>query len=650
MRPFSRGWAPYPRPQRPVRLGAATVLMAAAVAFGCATGSAPAVPEEGPAPIVLTLGPTSRADEAQADRLYQAALEDFEADRLTEAAAAASTVVEDFAATRVSGASLWLLARVHERSGQPDAALGAATRYATALPPEDTRLGIVRLLQARALSELDRPAEATRQILSIPVDAPADVRSQALDLVRAFATQLDREELGDLLSATPLGQPLAAPLMVTYARVLRLGGDPDGAREYAQAALAAGAEGSDQEQADALLADLGGAGAADVPTVRIAALLSSTGPPTLQRYATLIEEGVRAALESSETPANVELLVRDDGGDPTGVGGLIRQLESDSVVAVIGPLLDDLLDGAASARATPLPFVSPTALTVQGEAGIFSLGAPDPGSAETLARYAAASGLEYVVVIHPDEPNATFQAQAFLETFQELRGSILRTLTYPPGTTYFEEVLRQAEALSPDALFFPAPAGDIEALAPQVSFFGLDTLGVNVLGSSDWASEDVLRAVSPRHTNGVVTTAPRMPGPPSEAYQGFVRAYEERFQRSLRDPLPATGYDAASLILFAVRTGARTAAEVRTALASIQGFEGATGVLSVEDGRVVREHHLLCIQNGQLLPIEPGQTSIHYRPTRPGDPEEDEPEIVPTGPLEVYCPGAVPEEVLDSIG
>jgi hypothetical protein len=183
-----------------------------------------------------------------------------------------------------------------------------------------------------------------------------------------------------------------------------------------------------------------------------------------------------------------------------------------------------------------------------------------------------------------------------------------------------------------------------------VSFFGLDTLGVNVLGTSEWASDDVRRAVSPRHTNGVVTAAPRTPGPASEAYRRFVRAYEERFRRSLRDPLPATGYDAASLILLAVRTGARTAAEVRAALGRIQGLEGATGVLSVVDGRVVREHHLLCIQNGQLLPIEPGQTSVHYRPTRPGDPEEGEPEIVPTGPLEIYCPGAVPPNVLEEIG
>jgi len=630
-------------------LGMVSTFLAAAVASACAPGPAPGNPEEGPPPVVLDVSPASRADEDRASLLYRAALDDFEASRLSGAVNAAQTVVDQFPATRVSGASLWLLARAQEGAGQPDAALAAATRYAAALPPEDPRLGAVRLLEATALTQLGRLGEATGRALSIRADAPPDTYSRALGLVRASAPELNRGELGDLLAGTPLGQPLAAPLMVAYARSLLLGGDAAAARQYASAALAAGAEGPDQEGALALLADLGGENVANVPKVRIAALLSATGPPTLQRYALLIEEGIRAALESSEASANVELLVRDDRGDPAQAGELIRELESESVVGVIGPLLDDLVGRAAAARSTPLPLISPTAPMSQGEAGIFSLGAPDPGSAEALARYAATSGLEYVVVIHPDEPNAAFQAQAFEETFQELRGSVLRTITYPSGTTHFEDVLRQAEALRPDALFFPVPARDIEALAPQVSFFGLDTLGVHVLGTSEWANEDVRRAVSPRHTNGVVTAAPRTPGPASDAYQRFVRAYEERFQRSLRDPMPATGYDAASLILLAVRTGARTAAEVRTALASIEGFEGATGVLSVEDGRVVREHHLLCIQNRQLLSIEPGQTSLHYRPTRPGDPEEDEPEIVPTGPLEIYCPGAVPEGILEEV-
>ncbi|HSR41481.1 MAG TPA: penicillin-binding protein activator, partial [Longimicrobiales bacterium] len=560
----------------PVRGGVRTAALALALGLfvaGCATVADTEPEPEGPPPVVLRPGPTSDEEEDRADRLYQAALADYQRGVLAGAVRGARTVVDELPSTRRSGDALRLLAAALERSGETGQALEAAARYASLLPPEDPRLGAVRLVEGRALIAEGRPAEAATRLVGLPPATPDDVRDDALALLRELSSTLDRDALGDVLAGTPLGQPLAAPLMVAYARALRLSGRNEEAGEYARAALDAGATGPDEEVARSLLADLGVEGAAGTeatgPPVQIAAVLSTSGSPTLQQYASRIEEGVRAALASDQAPGNVELVVRDDAGDPTQAAELIRSLEAGPVVGVVGPLVDDVLSGAAAARSGPLPIISPTALTARGDAGIFSLGAPDPGSARALARYAAETGLEYVVVIHPDDPDAAFQADAFRETFQELRGSVLRTLTYPPGTTYFEEALRQAEALEPDALFLPAPADDIEALAPQVSFFGLDTLGVKVLGTADWASEEVLQSVSPRHTNGVVTATPRRPGPASEAYDRFVQAYESTFQRSVRDPLPAAGYDAASLILLAIRTGARTPADVRRALERI---------------------------------------------------------------------------------
>lgn len=615
---------------------------------GCAAGPADESAPPGPAPVVIQPGPTSEDQEERAARLFQQALQDFDWGRMDDVMEEAGTVVEELPTTRVSGAALWLLARAQERAGRNEAALASARRYADLLAPDDPRRAPAHLLEGRILTEEGRAGEAAAVMLSMPGDMPAEIRDEALTLVRDLAPALETEQLGDLLAGTPLGQPLAAPLMVAYARALRLAGEPSRAREYAEASLQAGATGPDADAARALLADLGagpeGAVAGGV-RVRIAALLPSSGSPSLQRYANLIEEGVRAALEAPDVPPNVTLEVADDGGDPIQAADRIRALESEPVVAVVGPLLDDELMSAARARTGPLPLISPTALTAEGGAGIFSLGAPDPGAARALARYAAGSGLDYVVVIHPDQPESNYEARVFRETLEEQRGSVLRTITYPPGTTTFGDALRQAEALHPDALFLPVPAEDIQALAPQVSFFGLDTLGVNILGTADWASDEVLQSVSPRHTDGVVTATPRQPGPQSEAYQRFVRAYEERFQRSVRDPLPAAGYDAASLLLLAVRSGAGTPAEVRRALERIQGFEGATGVLSVEDGRVVREHHLVCIQDRALLDVEPGEATIHYRPMRPGDPEKNEPERVPAGPLEIYCPGTAPPEL-----
>jgi ABC-type branched-subunit amino acid transport system substrate-binding protein len=359
---------------------------------------------------------------------------------------------------------------------------------------------------------------------------------------------------------------------------------------------------------------------------------------------------MRAAIEGPGASSNVELVVVDDGGDPALAAIGMRSLEDATVLGVVGPLEDHVLEAASGARRRVLPIISPTALGSTGEGGVFSLGGADPGAAHALAEYAAGSDLRYVVVIHPDEPGARFEAQVFREAFEELRGSVLRILTYPPGATYFEEQLRQAEALSPQALVLPVPPRDIEALAPQVSFFGLDTLGIKILGTAGWADENVLRNVSPRHTSGVVLATPQQPGPDAPGYRRFVDAYEARFQRSLRDDIPALGYDAASLILLAVNLGASSPGDVQRALERIQNFEGATGVLSVRNGHVIRAHNLVCIQDRALVEVRTGEATLHYRPMREGDRDLGEPERVPAGPLEIYCPGMAPPGLRVPVG
>jgi len=177
----------------------------------------------------------------------------------------------------------------------------------------------------------------------------------------------------------------------------------------------------------------------------------------------------------------------------------------------------------------------------------------------------------------------------------------------------------------------PIPAEDIPQLAPQLTFYGLDTLGIRVLGTAGWAEEEVLRGVSRRHTDGVVVATPYRAGENPPGHAGFVAAYESRFRRSVRDAVPALGWDAASLLLLALRSGARTPNEVARALSDVRGFPGATGVLSMEDGRIVREHYLVCLQDGRPLPLAAD------RAARPA-PRAQPPALVDAAPI----PGAGP--------
>jgi hypothetical protein len=141
-------------------------------------------------------------------------------------------------------------------------------------------------------------------------------------------------------------------------------------------------------------------------------------------------------------------------------------------------------------------------------------------------------------------------------------------------------------------------------LAPQLTFFGLDTLGIQILGTLGWTSEDLLSRIDSRHTDGVVASTSRMGPEDREGFERFRAAYERYFQKTLRSHVPALGYDAAALLLHALQTRPRDIPELMRSLEQIRGFPGATGRLSVEGGRVVREPRLVRIESGELIPLQ----------------------------------------------
>lgn len=151
-------------------------------------------------------------------------------------------------------------------------------------------------------------------------------------------------------------------------------------------------------------------------------------------------------------------------------------------------------------------------------------------------------------------------------------------------------------------MFLPLKPGDIQLFAPQVTFYGLDTLGIQILGTSGWTDPSVVEGVDSRHTDGVVASTARLTQDETEAFRKFREAYETGFQKTLRSEVPAFGYDAAVLVFEALMTERpRNPEEMVAALEGIHDLPGATGVFNVEGGRITREPLLVRIQDHELI-------------------------------------------------
>jgi ABC-type branched-subunit amino acid transport system substrate-binding protein len=340
----------------------------------------------------------------------------------------------------------------------------------------------------------------------------------------------------------------------------------------------------------------------------LGAVLPRTGAsPNLLEYTRWIDEGIEVALErmGGDLRRPVQLEAVDTRGGSVAARASLRSLRSLGALGAIGPVTEEVLVEAMEAREGPFPLISPFAsLPPEGDApGIYSLSGPNPAAARLVARYARDLGLDRVAVLRPGTDEARVDAEIFLREFLDRGGSVPREIVYEPGTTFFEPQFQEVEATLPDGIFLPLSPEDIELLAPQFTFYGMDTLGIQILGTSGWTEEEVVREVETRHTDGVIAATTRPTQDETEARRAFRRAYEEHFQKTLRSDVPAFGHDAAALFLRAFREGPRTSGQLLTALRDIRDFPGATGNLTVEEEWIVREAHLVRLLDRELIYI-----------------------------------------------
>jgi ABC-type branched-subunit amino acid transport system substrate-binding protein len=542
--------------------------------------------------------------EAEVARLLGEGFRSLDAGAAAAARDRAREVEARFPTTRGSSRALLLRARASLALGAHDEADEAASRYLALVPPGDPERPRARLVLAEA--RLLRGAEGgVEALFLVPSDAPPDVRRSALERARTLADGLEDPVLRDLVEEAPSHPWLLPVFQVELGARRSLVGDREGGLRLAEAALSLSPEGPEIERARAIRA--GEVAPAGTLVGALGSLLSHSGPPTLQQLSSQLRDGIEVALLAPGVRGGVRLLNEDDAGSAGRASEALVRLEGEGVLGVVGPLTEAAVTQAVRSGNRQLPLISPTAPLVPDDLpGAFSLAGPDPEGPRTLARLALALGIREVVILHPRDQAEEREAHWFREAFEGAGGRVSRTLVYAPGTTSFDQPLREVVRLRPRGLVLLLPPEDVELVAPQVAFYGVDDLeDLVILGGAAFSSESVLGSVPARHTDGVYSVAPHVGPGYGPLWSEFVRAYEEHFRRTLRSPVPALGFDAARLLLEGARLGGGTSArQVLAGLSRVQDLPGATGTFSIREGRLVRDHFPVRIEGRRRIPLE----------------------------------------------
>lgn len=583
----------------------ALVLLTACTAVG--TGEREPVPVPVPEGPALMDGPRDMDEARAAARLMaegEALLRDDDAEGARERAVEAA---ERYPTAVGSARALWLQARADRRLERWDEAEEAVSRYLDLAPADDPIRDEVSLMRARIRWEGELGGEV-EALFAVPQGSRSRFLEEAQALAFEVAQEMETPLLRDLIREAPRHPHVLPAFLVELAIREYMTGNQERGREFASRALGMSPTGDIETRARDVLE--GRFEATGVVSVVLGALLPESSSPALQELAARVRDGVELAvsLATERDRGAVRFLPMDDQGEAHEVSRGVRLLESQGALGIIGPVLEPLLEEAVRSRSTQVPIISPTARSVPGtEAGVYSLAAAEPGPPRMLARMALSREVETAVVFHPSSPDMFAQAWWFQEAFEAGGGRVLRAVTYLPRTTSFEGPLGQVVEAEPDALILFLPPEDVEMIAPQIAYWGVDDLeDLIILGNESWSSPQVLDAVPTRHTNGVLTVSSReMNGDYGPGWSEFVEAYEAHFMRGLRSPVAALGYDAARLLMEAARSSDGTPEGMVRSLERIRDFPGATGLLSVVDGRIQRAYLPVEIQNRRLVPVVP---------------------------------------------
>ncbi len=276
----------------------------------------------------------------------------------------------------------------------------------------------------------------------------------------------------------------------------------------------------------------------------------------------------------------IKLLVEDDEGKPDkGINAVKKLIEKDKVSAVLGgPLSTVNLAAMKESQGAKVPHIA----TSSGNPKITELGNPyilrvvpkDTEIAAAVANYAVKEA-EYskVAVLYSADEYGKGGGEAAVETLKSLGTDPVAVETFNPGDKDYTPQLLKFKQAGAEAVIYWGFYVDGSIVAKQIHELGLD---VQMLGGTGLNNPKFVE-LSGEASEGVLFGSPFIPSDP--AIKEYVDNYQEKYNE-VPDMSGACGYDAAQLVVQAIKEVGADREKINEWLHNVKDFEGVTGVLN----------------------------------------------------------------------
>ena len=291
----------------------------------------------------------------------------------------------------------------------------------------------------------------------------------------------------------------------------------------------------------------------------------------------------------------IELLIRDDQGDPSISVQRAKELIDAGVLAIVGPdysVIAVEVGVVAQQYGIPMLTTYPTNPNVTRNGNFSFMGAfIDPYQAGVMANFAIQELDTMTAAVLTETGNSYSEglSNTFIERFTALGGTIAVQQFYETGAEDFTEQLTAIVAVeSPvEAIFLPGLGPEFPLAVKQAKSpaFGITA---TFLGGDGWDRPDLVEIGGTAVEGSFFANHFSPGGPPeglSEAAHQFIIAYTTLFGIAPDGPA-ALGYDSTTIVIEAMRRAADlTPAAIRDQIEATQNYSGATTLSHFDENR-----------------------------------------------------------------
>jgi branched-chain amino acid transport system substrate-binding protein len=342
----------------------------------------------------------------------------------------------------------------------------------------------------------------------------------------------------------------------------------------------------------------------EASVIKLGSSLPRTGPVAV--YGTAVEKGVNLAIDKYNKDGGVlgkqvEFIVYDNKADSTeAVNAYNKLVNNDGVDAIVGAVIstNSLAIGPLAAK-DGIPMVTPTStnwdVTLAGE-NVFRSCYTDPYQGGIVAKFASEDLNAKKAAVMYDTANdyAVGLAKAFKESFEKSGGEVVSYEGFVAADKDYKSVLTNIKNQDPDVLFIPDYYNTVALIGKQVKEVGLEA---TLLGGDGW---DGILGVDASAVEGGYFASHYATDDPDPMIQDFIKAYKEANDGEMPNSFVALGYDAAILVMEAMKAAGTTDHEKVIEALKNTDLDLVTGHSKFDENRnPIKEVSIIQVVDGQ---------------------------------------------------